>query len=176
LAVGRTSTPFTLTLGPGWTRESDGNVHVGDPSAGNGVAFNSWLVTHVYADACHSNQGLRATASREALATALVEQKGHAAFQRTEVTFGGLPATRLELSIPSDYTGAGCDDPDLRVWPNPGGDESDALWIFSDETVTIYIVDGDVQPTVFYTIRKTDSFPADVAALEAVVESVRFKP
>jgi hypothetical protein len=176
LALGSTSTPFTLTMGAGWRREPVGHVHVGDPWSANGVAFNTWLVTYVYGDACHTDGTRRETGSRELLATALMEQKGHAPFQRTEVTFGGLPATQLEISIPSDYTGAGCDDPDLQVLPNPGGADSEALWVFGGEIVTIYIVDAELQPTVFATIRKVDSFPANVAALEGVVASVRFQP
>ena len=176
-ATARTSVPFTLHIPGGWQREWDGNVHAGDPWAANGVAFNSWLVTQVYSDACHwQGTTLRETGSRAELVAALVAQKGHALSPPNDVTFGGLPATRLDIVVPTYYDGTGCDDPDLRVWPNGEGVDPDILWVFAGETITIYIVDGDVQPTAFYTIRKVDSYPADVAALEAIVESVQFQP
>lgn len=38
------------------------------------------------------------------------------------------------------------------------------------------VIDGAPQPTAFYTIRKVDSRPADVVALDAIVASVRFQP
>lgn len=180
-ATARTSVPFTLTMPGGWLREADGNVHLGDPWSANGVAFNSWLVTHVYTDACHwQGTTLRMTGSRAELVAALIEQKGHAISSPAEVTFGGLPATLLQIVIPTSFDGSGCDNPDLRVWPYPGGGDTDILWIFGGETITIYIVDGVIdgksQPTAFYTIRKVDSDPVDVAALDAIVESVRFQP
>jgi len=180
-ATERTSVPFTLTMPGGWLREADGNVHLGDPWAASGVAFNSWLVTHVYTDACHwQGTTLRKTGSRAELVAALIAQKGHAISSPAEVTFGGLPATLLQIVIPTSYDGTGCDNPDLRVWPYPGGGETDILWVFGGETITIYVVDGVIdgksQPTAFYTIRKVDSRPADVAALDAIVASVRFQP
>jgi hypothetical protein len=170
--VDRTSTPFTLSLPAGWLRESDGEIHKGDPWAGGGVSINTWLVRQVYGDACHFEGTLRDTGTRELVVAALREQKGHTTSEPVEVILGGLPATRLEIRIPPDFDGTGCENADLRIWPDPLLDN--ALWAFAAETITIYVVEGD-EPTAFTGIQRDDTDPGDIDAMQAIFASVVFQ-
>ena len=170
--VDRTSTPFTLRLPAGWLREADGEIHKGDPWAGTGVSINTWLVTQVYGDACDAAGTLRETPSRQLVVAALGEQKGHTTSAPIEVTLGGLPATRLEITVPSDYDGTGCDNPDLEIWPDSTLDNS--LWAFGGETLTIYVVEG-AGPTVFTAIQRDATNTTDVGWMQAILASVHFE-
>jgi hypothetical protein len=168
----RTSTPFTLRLPAGWRRESDGEIHQGDPWAGNGVSINTWLVTQVFGDACHYTGTLRDTPTPELVVAALTEQKGHATSAPIEVMLGGLPAKRVEIHIPADYDGTGCEDPDLRLWPDSLLDN--ALWAFGAETLTIYIVEGE-QPMVLTSIQRDTTSSTDIGWMQAILASLQFQ-
>jgi hypothetical protein len=166
---------FTVTLPAGWSNDEN-FIARGDWVEGNGVMLARWQVSHVYADSCQWQGTLREALTPAAIAAALAEQTGHAASAPTQVTLGGLPATRLELSVPGDFDLAACDRAFMRLWPDAGPDENYGLPIAPGQTITVHVVDDDGTATLVVTLRSDDSAPGDVAELQDVLESIRFMP
>ena len=173
-----TSRPFTLAVPAGWRQDDSNIIHKGDPWSGiGGVALSTWVVSHVYGDACHWRGTLREAGTPELLATALVQQLGvPTPIRRSQVTLGGLPAIKLEMAIPSNWQGAACDTPDLRIWPPPARRASrDTLWLFGGVTANLYLIDGGGQTTVIVAMRQDETTAPDQAGLQAVLDSIQFQ-
>ena len=177
-----TKVPFTFTVPDGWRRE-DGNFITKGPSmnafTGNGVGMAPWIVTHVYADACHWDGTLHATPTVAELTDALRTQKGVETTDPTATTIGGRPANRLEISLAADADMSSCDRASgtgfVRLWPDAGPDERYGWPIAASQTLTVWVVDLDGEPQLMVASRKTDSSDADVAELQQVIDSIQFE-
>jgi len=169
-----TNAPVDITIPAGW-QSVDGWVTKGDWLNADGVAFTPYLVTHVYMDSCHPTGTLRAVASKDALVAALGEQAGHATVGPTQVTLGGLSATKMVLSVARSAGTTGCNDP-LRIWPDPGPDESGGLPLRPGHTVTVYVVERGGQMTAIVAESSDRSASTDTAQLQAMVASIAFLP
>jgi hypothetical protein len=165
--------PFTFTVPDGW-RHDENFVSKGDVWGGNGVTMASWFVSHIYRDSCQWEGTLRQATSVAEVVQALTEQTGHESAEPSATTFAGYPATRLELSLPSDADLSGCDGQGARLWPDAGPEEQYGLPIGPGQTTTVYVVDLDGLPTLIVAIFKETSTAADVAELDQVIESIRF--
>ena len=122
--VGVTTVPFTFTVPAGWTGRADGYVFK-EPDEPGGLAFDVSVVTHVYADACKSEGTLTPVGPTvDDLVSALVDQADSDATAPVDVTFGGHPAKRVDISIPADLDSATC---------RHGGE---AIQIWADERET----------------------------------------
>jgi hypothetical protein len=135
-----------------------------------------WSLTHLYADSCKWTDNLVEARTPATMVEALATQSGHETVGPTETSLGGYPATRFEFSVPSDFDDSTCDNDINRLWPNGGPNEDEGLPIASGQTTTVYVVDVDGSPRVVGAIRREKSSAADVAELEAVVDSLQFEP
>jgi hypothetical protein len=179
-SLANTTTPYTMDVPVGWTRGASGDMDNGARLDERGVAFGSWIVTHVFDDVCHwmGAEHLLSVGTRELLATALAAQSGHPPATRTELQLGGALASRIVISIPRDYDATGCDAPNLPIWPPPTGNPYDGLWLWEGMTLSALIVDGegDGKSTAVIAMWTGDSNPADVAEVQEMLDSVRFWP
>ncbi len=123
---------FTFTVPEGWATAEGGSFvyrespqRPRNPYAGPGeVLLTFWTVSHAYTDACHHEATLvDAGTTTDELASLLVAQKGRVASAATDVTLGGFPAKRIELTDPADLDVTKCDAGIIRFWPSPGPDE-----------------------------------------------------
>jgi hypothetical protein len=134
----------------------------------------TWLISDVYADSCNWTGTLQPVASRQLLASGLAAQTGHATTGPTEVTLGGRPASRLELSVPAAFDLATCDSSVLRLWPDPGPDENGGHRIWPGQTTTVYALEEEGKPWAVFTVTNAGSAPGDIAELETIVSSIDF--
>jgi hypothetical protein len=183
---GGTTTPvriaFTVPLGWGTKdeyvyRNRGTDVSSFGPGSGPGdVMFTPWIVSHVYADACQWGGSLvDAGTTVDQLASVLVAQKGRTVSAATDVTLGGVPAKRIEMTNAASLDRTTCDSSILRFWPDPGPDESGGLCCTGPgSTDVVYVLAVDGKRFVVVVRHQADSSAADVAELEAVVATIRF--
>jgi hypothetical protein len=115
------------------------------------IAVGNWIIANVYEDPCQWQGSLLdppVGPTVDDLAAALVAQKGRDAVAPTDVTLGGFPAKRIELSIPADLDRATCDEGVIRTWVAPGEDtaldnETENLGMHPGQLNVVYIVDVD---------------------------------
>lgn len=170
-----TVAPYDVTVSGGWTPGV--GIGRGDPFAGNGVTLTTWLIDHVYGDGCHWSGTLVPVANRAQLVAALVAQVGDSHSTPVDTTIGGLPATKIVMSLDPSFDMAACNnDPIVRMWPDPGPDESGGWGLTPGETATVYALEANGKVGVLMTVQHADSPPADVAALQQILDSVRFLP
>jgi hypothetical protein len=86
----------------------------------------------------------------------------------TDVTFAGLPAVQLEIAAPEDVPG--CADPRF-AWRTPTGE---VKVMKADENAVVTILDVHGTRLVVYAVDFPGASDADLAALDAVVRSIRF--
>ena len=172
---------FTFTVPEGWATDGGSFVYressprPRDPYAGPGeVLLAFWTVSHVYTDACHHQSTLvDAGTTTDELASLLVAQKGRVASAATDVTLGGFPAKRIELTVPADLDVTKCDGGFIRFWPDPGPDESGGLCCTDvGSTDVVHIVDVAGNRFVVVARHEVSSSAEELAELEAIVASI----
>ncbi len=163
-----------LTVPAGWY-SGDGIVFNG-PNDGTSATVMLELrqfVDQVNADPCHwkANVWQSMPTARE-LADALANQSGMHVTAPRAVSLGGTPATLVETSIPADLASHLCDrrrlqflnrNYDAEYPPAPG----DTLWF--------YVVDAG-HPVIVVGHALASASARDVAALQDVIDSIRFDP
>jgi hypothetical protein len=170
--------PYTFTVPVGWTG-GDGALR-GDMS-GSGVRLTTWIITHVYSNSCHWTGTLVPVADKASLVAAFVAQQGHTHSAPVETTIGGLPATKITFTLDAAFDVATCDTAPggagiVRLWPDPGPDESGGWLNSPGQTTTVFVMEAKSQVMVLMTVQHKDSPAADVAALQQILESVEFQP
>jgi hypothetical protein len=178
------STParFTFTMPAGWT--SAYGIAYKDRGGPAEMAFGDWIITNVYTDPCQWQGSLLDPAvgpTVDDLAAALVAQKGRNATAPTDVTLGGYPAKRIELSLPEDLDSATCDKGVIRAWLAPGEDAAD--WPAGQDFLprsgqlnVVYIVDVDGARLVIDSWHMPGTSAANLAELQAIVDSIQIEP
>jgi hypothetical protein len=165
-----------LTVPAGWYA-GDGLVFNG-PNDGYGmtvmIEYHQWLV-RVNADACHwAGQFWQPMTTAQQLVDALANQPGMEVTAPRAVSLGGTPATLVEISIPPDFDRYACDS--FRLYfldRNYGPVEYPAM---PSHTVRYYVIDTDRPAIVVAHLFGADATAQDAAALQAVVDSIRFEP
>jgi hypothetical protein len=154
---------------------------VGGPGA---VAFGWWEVANVFADPCHWQDSLAdppVGPTVDDLATAFLGQVGRDASGPTDVVLGGLPATRIELTVPADLDVTSCDDGVYRDFLAPGermtltGQDQPYLpWDphTGGRVDVSYILDIDGSRVLLRTWHLPDASEEDLRELEAMLESI----
>lgn len=164
--------PYSITVPGGWELEQDGFV-TKDPDGPGEVRFATWMVTHVFSDACNDSRdnlvGVGTTVDE--LASALIAQENRTASQST-ATLGGFPATRLELSFPAELDPAACRG---RAWPGPGPDMNSGMVLRDGQTHVVYILDIGGDRMVVVASHMPDSTEQDVAELQGLLDSLRIE-
>ena len=74
------------------------------PAAGweGEVGFETWILTHVFSDACHHTTLVDAGTTVEELTTALLAQQGLVTSGPTDVTIAGYPGQHIEVTVPAE--------------------------------------------------------------------------
>jgi hypothetical protein len=166
--------PYTFTVPAGWSGPDSPSR--GDAFSGSGVTLTTWIVDHVYGDGCHWSGTLVPVATRAQLVAALVAQKGDMHSTPVETTVGGLAATKITMSLDPSFDMTACNnDLIIRMWPDPGPDESGGWGLTPGETATVYAIEANGKLGVLMTVQHVDSPPADVAELQPILESVHFE-
>ena len=174
---------ITFTVPAGWTsRYAIPNKDRGGPGE---IAVGNWIIANVYTDPCQWQGALLVPVvgpTVDDLAAALVAQKGRNASTPTDVTLGGYPAKRIELSIPADLDRATCDEGVIRTWVAPGEDaahstpDTENLGMHSGQLNVVYIVDVNGERLVIDTWHMPGTSAADLAELDAILASMRIGP
>ena len=115
------------------------------------------------------------------LATALVAHGGPGTAAPADVTIGGRPGKKVELSMPADVDFATCDRQDgypvFGRWSPPDAPSVAAPVTYGNgQHNTVYIVDVDGTRQVIYTMYLPGTSAENLAELEQIVESIRFEP
>ncbi len=174
---------FSFTVPAGWSttdqyiyKDRGSVAPVYAPGGGPGdVAFFTWVVSHVFGDACHWQGSLvDAGSTVDDLVSGLRAQKGRVASTPTQVVLGGFAAKRIELTTPSDLDLSTCDRSVVSFWPDPGPDVSGGLCCtLAGSTDVVYVVDVAGSRLVVVARHQADSTAADIAELEAALASIK---
>jgi hypothetical protein len=165
--------PFavTLTVPDGW--ESRDIEVVRDPVLT--VAFA--LVGNVYADPCaHVLQDPPLGPSVDDLADAIASLPGVDATAPTAVTLAGYTGKYVEFSVRSD---SGCLPSQVLVWSDPEGSHlpvgplGPPTWGAERPNSRVWILDVKGERFVVSALWSSTATPADLAELQAVVDSIR---
>jgi hypothetical protein len=137
------------------------------------VAFSAWTVDQVYADPCHWQGGVLASApGAQDFATRLHDQAGRNPSAVTEATLGGVPAFRVQLSTPAQLDLWLCDRREFRSWSElhviDGANSHDA----PGQVDAVYVVDVDRRPLVIDAAHMPAASKQDLAELEAILTSM----
>jgi hypothetical protein len=171
------SISVTATVPAGWHGSSDWFYLVKAPCIYNGpLRIEAAPLTSVYADACHWRGTEVEATTPAAVMDALALQAGHETLISPDVIVGGYPATRFELSFPTDIDPSACDDG--TMWLAPGGPLGQGLSnIDPGQLLTVYVVDVAGSAVVFATtVSEEEATAAQAAELAGIVAVVRFEP
>lgn len=176
---------LTFTVPAGWTSTDGLVVKSGDVPEGltyspTEVLLSTWIVSHVYADACQWEGTLvEAGTTIDEIANRLASQKNRVATAVEDVTLGGMPAKRIELTVPADLDVTTChgDGGYVRFWPKPGPDESGGFCCVAPGAKdTVYVVDLGGEPFVVDVTEGPEASTVDRAELRSIVESIVITP
>lgn len=170
-----TPVPFSFTVPAGWAnRIGFITKHAGETDE---VMFTPWIVTHIYANACQWEGTLfEVGSSTDDMAAALAAQGTREVSGPTDVTLGGYPAKRIELSVPADLDVATCDNGGMMSWPASATDETTGWTPRPGQTDVVYIIDVDGARVLIGTTIGPDASDQDVMELEGVIASIHFEP
>jgi hypothetical protein len=180
------ATPARLifTIPAGWS--TDGGFVYKDPAPGAAspppfsvgkVLVVSWILSHVYTDACHWGGTLVPVGTPDQFVTLLANQKGRTASAPTDVVLGGAPAKRIELTVPATLDVSKCTNGVVRFWPDPGPDESGGLCCSAvGSTDVVYALSASGTTYAIVARHQADTPAADQAELDAIVASIRIGP
>lgn len=182
----RTPVPFTFTVQDGWTADTFyGSLGTGSdqPPAGLiGMGFTSTIVTHVYGDACKgAGTPTPVGPTIDDLVRALVDQVNSDATTPIDLTVGGYPAKRIDMSIPPGLDTGTCDEAGvlIRIWADAAATEYFAIparYQSTDAVYRVYIVDVEGERVVIRADNGPDASASDIAELDAMIASIRFEP
>ena len=175
-----TPADITFTVPAGWTsRYGIPNKDRGGPGE---IAVGDYMAYNIYTDRCQWKGALLdppVGPTVDDLATALVAQKAWNAAPPTDVTLGGYPAKRIELSIPADLDRASCDGGVMRTWAALGDDpvnapvDTENLGMHPGQLNVTYIVDVNGDRLIIDTWHMPGTSAADLAELDAILASMR---
>ena len=145
------------------------------------VAISTWMIDNVYTDACHWNGTALAPPvgpTAADLAKALVAEPRSGASPPTDVTVGGYPAKRLELSAPAGLDLTTCDrGGQLGRWFWSGDPSNGVPYTYgAGQRNVVYIVDVAGKRQVIDTMYLPGTSAKDLAELQAVVDSIVITP
>jgi hypothetical protein len=170
--------PLTFSVPAGWSFNSAGFIIKHEKEAGE-IGFTSWEVTHIFGNACHWNGTLVAVAgtSVESMANALAAQKEQGTSAPVDVTVGGYPGKRVDLSEPAGFDFTACDSGTARLWPDVGGDLNGGWRIHQpDQQDGVFILDVNGKRIVLDMWQHPGTSPADITEMEGIFASIQFEP
>jgi hypothetical protein len=167
---------ITVTVPSGWYAFPGARGISQQTDTPRELGFSLWGVVGVYTDACASEGTLVEVGPSVAdLVKALVDQEGSDASVPADVTFGGFPAKRIDLTVPLALEGATCRIGDgLQIGANMA--ETDFFALPFGFSSTVYVIDVDGQRLVITTGTGDASSVEDVAEMQAMLDSIRIEP
>ncbi len=163
-------TTIELTVPDGWA-VADGRVgrDLGGPAE---VSVSFWNPLGAYADGC-------AWRSSEVIRYQPGETGWFAHFPRQasdadQVSLGGRPALRVELSVSDQLDPAACDDGEYRSWYEWSGTANTNH--AAGQTDAAYVIDADGVGVVVDAVSRPDSGAAALAQLAVVLDSLVIEP
>jgi len=174
-----TQVPYTVDVPAGWTLV-DGCGFLRSAGTNSEVLVMTWNVSHVYPDACQwdDNDVVAAGTTAAQLTDLLRSQTGRIPSATTDVQVDGFAAKRTEFTVAPEMDTASCNGGPpgfLRFWPNAGPDFNSGFCCSpAGSTDDIRIADVNGQRVVVIIERLSAARPEDVAAAEAIVDSITF--
>jgi hypothetical protein len=174
-----TTVPYTVDVPAGWTLV-DGCGFGRSAGTNSDILVITWTVSHVYPDACQwdDNDVVAAGTTAAELTDLLRSQTGRVPSATTDVQVDGFAAKRTEFTVAPEIDPATCNGGPpgyLRLWPNAGPDfRSGFCCSPKGSTDDIRIADVNGQRVVVIIERLAATRPEDVAAAEAIVDSITF--
>jgi len=174
-----TQVPYTVDVPAGWTLV-DGCGFLTSAGTNSDVLVVTWNVSHVYPDACqwNDNDVVAAGTTAAQLTDLLRSQTGRVPSATTDVQVDGFAAKRTEFTVAPEMDTASCNGGPpgfLRFWPNAGPDFNSGFCCSpAGSTDDIRIADVNGQRVVVIIERLSAARPEDVAAAEAIVDSITF--
>jgi hypothetical protein len=169
------ATHFVVTVPAGWANV-DPFIAKGD--AAGEVGLTTWVVSRVYTDSCrHTTDTLVDVGTSPAkLVSTLVGLKSRVVSTPTDVTIGGFPAKRLEMSVPVGLDMSTCLNGAIKDWPD-GTDESGGLCCGGPGFVdVVYVVDINGKALAVVARHLPGSSQQDLGELQAIVDSIHIDP
>jgi hypothetical protein len=169
-------TSFTITIPSGWDASDGGRDIRKHRDQPNEVAFGIYLPDiNVFPDACVTQDDPQPTGPTvDDLIAALRAQENSDVSEPAEVTIGGRPAMRLDVSIPEGFDLTECDDGVLKIWVDRAGSYLAGLGPNGSTPVTL--VETLSGRMVFLTGNEAEATASDLAELDAIVDSIQFEP
>ena len=174
-----TQVPYTVDVPAGWTLV-DGCGFARSAGSESDVLVVTWNVSHVFPDACQwdDNNVVAAGTTAAELTDALRSQAGRVPSATTDVQVDGFAAKRTEFTVAPEIDTTTCNGGPpgyLRLWPNAGPDFTSGFCCSpAGSTDDIRIADVNGKRVVVIIERLSAARPEDVAAAEAIVDSIRF--
>lgn len=169
---------ITISVPDGWNAFEDFAVDPpagADPPGGSSLAF--WSVENLYVDPLAEDLGTLdppVGPTVDDLVDALVTHPAWTTTAAIDVKVDGFAGKRVELTIPSDVEFDSCGSNPFLMWTGTNGGDRCAQG--PGQVHDIYVVDVEGERLVFYVISFPDTPAADLAALQAVVESIEIDP
>jgi hypothetical protein len=171
LASDTSAVDYTVTFPDDWRLNWNFSRH-SEPE----LSLTTYVVDEIFADACQGEQGAVTPVgpSSADLVTALLTQPGADVTGPAATSLGGLPATRVDLHIPSDLDLKTCSlrGQGLQIWYQKSVDAW--LAVVPRTTASVYVVDVNGKRQVFVTQVGNATTPADRAELQTILESITF--
>jgi hypothetical protein len=163
----------TLTLPDGWEAQ-DGLPYALSDSGPDAEAFFYFVtVSEISSEPCVGPSGLAVGPSVDDLVSALLGQPLTETSGPIDTTLGGIPAKRIDMTVPDDVDTAGCNVPGgLQIWYRGLADNYFVL--LEDGTASVYILDINGERQVFLTQVRAGTSTEDIAELQAIVDSITF--
>ena len=172
---------IVLTIPPGWTASAENSYPTGtdirknrDAAGELALSVDASDLIEVYPSVCGS-ESTPVGPTVDNLVTAIQDQEGSEISEPVDVTMGGRDVQRFEISFGQGVDAADCEDGIARVW------HSDAWGYFSTPAgipsiAIVYMVQTDAGRIVFHFGHADDASAADIAELDAIVESMVIEP
>jgi hypothetical protein len=167
---------LTFTVPDGWTVADFIAKNGGTP---NEVMFTTWVVSHVFEDACKWNETkiVNVGTSPEQLMTALAAQKSRTASAATSTVIDGYPGQEMTLTVDPSLNTSTCTGGNLRYWPAAGPDFGGGMCCnLAGNIDTTYAVDVNGKRMVVVARHYPGSSAADLAELQSIVDSIQIEP
>ena len=161
--------PVLITLPPGWVSTGTGvRKHLEEP---NEIALDGYTTSiRVFADACESaDTDTMVGPTVDDLIAALLAQENSEVSDPVDVTVGGLPGKRFEITTPTGLDLDSCSIGALQIWVD--ATRSNYLAGIGDAAAIVYAADTPTGRLLF-VLAGSDESATDVAERDAIVASL----